>query len=535
MRSLMGSVSGQSWNGDRAMLADAMELDRRACDRARRARDARFDGRFFIAVTSTGIYCRPICPARSPKDANVRYYATAAAAAAAGFRPCLRCRPEAAPGTPAWLGTSSVVSRALRLIGEGALDEESVGRLADRLGVTSRHLRRLFVRHLGATPIDVAQTRRMHFAKKLLDETALPMRAVAQAAGYGSVRRFNSEMQRIYKRTPSALRRLARQQPPGDPDCYRFQLAYRPPYDWGFVLNFLRARATPGVELVADGVYRRSIRFDGQMGHLAVSHVPERSALAIEVRCPDPRALLGIVERVRRIFDLTADPAVIADHLGGDRLLARPLAAHPGIRTPGAWDGFEVAVRAILGQQVSVRAATTIAGRIAAMFGTALDGRESVDRLFPTPAELATAPLERAGVMTSRATTIRTLARRTVEGAVRFDAADTEAATLAALRSIPGVGDWTTQYIAMRAFNAPDAFLSGDLILRRAAGDLSARDLERRSEAWRPWRAYAVMLLWLDASSSPPVSRSRHVPHPPLSARVSRRDRLDRGLAARVD
>ncbi len=235
------------------------------------------------------------------------------------------------------------------------------------------------------------------------------------------------------------------------------------------------------------------------------------------------------------MFDLTADPAVIADHLGGDRLLARPLAVHPGIRTPGAWDGFEVAVRAILGQQVSVRAATTIAGRIAAMFGTPLDGRESIDRLFPTPAELATAPLERAGVMTSRATTIRTLARRTAEGAVRFDAADAEAATLAALRSIPGIGDWTTQYIAMRAFNAPDAFLSGDLILRRAAGDLSARDLERRSEAWRPWRAYAVMLLWLDASRSQLVSRSRYVQRQPSSPSLPQRDRRVSVPAARIE
>ena len=503
-----------------------MDLDRLALDRARRARDARFDGRFFIAVTSTGIYCRPICPARAPKDENVRYFLTAAAAAAAGFRPCLRCRPDAAPGTPAWQGTSSVVSRALRLIGDGALDDGSVSQLADRLGVTARHLRRLFLRHLGATPIDVAQTRRVHFAKKLLDETALPMRAVAQAAGYGSVRRFNSEMQRVYRRTPRALRTLARRQPAGEPECYRCELAYREPYDWPFVLGFLHARATPGVEIVAAGSYRRSIRLQGSSGSLAVSPIPERAAVSIEVRFPDPRALLVIVERVRRLFDLDADPAIIAAHLGADELLARPLAAHPGIRTPGAWDGFEVAVRAILGQQVSVRAATTIAGRIAAMFGTPTDGGAALTRLFPTPAQLANAPLERAGVMTARATTIRTLARRTADGVLGFDAADDEAATLAALRSVPGIGDWTAQYIAMRAFNAPDAFLPGDLILRRSAGDLSARDLERRSEPWRPWRAYAVMLLWLDADNRRPIPRSRHVPAraaPPRRRRLGRR------------
>src|SRR6267142_2276328 len=313
-----------------------MELDHRVCDRARRSRDARFDGRFFIGVTSTRVYCRPICPARAPKDEHVRYFPSAAAAEAAGFRPCLRCRPEAAPGTPAWLGTSGLVSRALRLISEGALDDKGVERLADRLGVTARHLRRLFLQHLGATPLDVALTRRLHFAKKLVDETPLAFHQVAIASGFGSLRRFNAEIRRTYARTPTQLRRLARQRPTADSDsdCYRFRLAYRPPYDWDAMLAFLAARATPGVESVDGSRYRRAIAINGRGGSIEVSPLDTGAALGLEVRFPDPRLLLVIVERVRRMFDLGADPAVIAGHLRADSLLRRPLSRHPGIRVP---------------------------------------------------------------------------------------------------------------------------------------------------------------------------------------------------------
>lgn len=480
-----------------------MEIDRKVCDRARRSRDARFDGKFFIAVTSTRIYCRPICPARSPKDENIRYYATAAAAEAAGFRPCLRCRPEASPGSPAWSGTSSVVSRALRLISEGALDREGVEALADRLGVTARHLRRLFVQHLGATPIDVALTRRVHFAKKLLDETRLPMAQIALAAGFGSLRRFNGEMRRTYSRTPTELRRLARKRT--EAEGYRFRLAYRPPYDWQQVIGFLAARATPGVERVEANRYQRTIAIGDTAGTIAVEPADEGPALMLDVQCGDPRALLTIVERVRRMFDLGADPALIARQLSGDALLRSAAAAHAGIRTPGAWDGFEVAVRAILGQQISVRAATTIAGRIAGRWGTPIES--GLDRLFPTPDQLVDAPLEEAGIISSRATTLRLLARAVRDGLVSFDGID----TLAALRAIPGIGEWTAQYVAMRALNEPDAFLAGDLVLRRMAGDCSPRELERRSEAWRPWRAYAVMLLWQAAKDrDEQIRRTRH-------------------------
>ena len=489
-----------------------MPLDQCACDRARRSRDARFDGRFFIAVTTTRVYCRPICPARAPKDAHVRYFPTAAAAEAAGFRPCLRCRPEASPGTPAWFGTSSLVSRALRFIADGALDEQSVDALADRLGVTARHLRRLFLQHLGATPIDVALTRRVHFAKKLLDETSLAFNEVAFAAGFGSVRRFNGQIRRTFKRTPSELRRLARHAPTVEPECYRFRLAYRPPYDWDAILAFLRARATPGVEVVDGSSYRRTIAVDGKHGVISVSRHDSGTALSVDVRFPDPRALLSIVERVRRLFDLGADPAVIAEHLRVDPLLEGPLREHPGIRTPGAWDGFELAVRAVVGQQISVRGATTIAGRLAGLWGSIVDGGGGLERLFPTPTQLMGAELERAGVMPARADTIRALARGVSNGAIAIDARADVGVTVAALEAIPGIGVWTAAYIAMRALGEPDAFPSGDLVLRRMTGHLSARALDRRSDAWRPWRSYAVMLLWQAATSGDPSWRTTDAP-----------------------
>ncbi|MEP6782732.1 MAG: AlkA N-terminal domain-containing protein [Acidobacteriota bacterium] len=496
-----------------------MELNRRVCDRARRSRDARFDGKFFIAVTSTKIYCRPICPARSPKDENIRYYPTAAAAQGAGFRPCLRCRPEAAPGTPAWFGTSSVVSRGLRLITDGALDRDGVDALADRLGVTARHLRRLFLQHLGATPIDVALTRRVHFAKKLLDETQLPVSQVAFAAGFGSLRRFNGEMRKIYSRTPTALRKLARKQSV-EAGRYRFRLAYRPPYDWAQVIGFLAARATPGVERVDADRYTRTIAIDGKCGSIAVTPATDTAVLILDVDLDDSRSLLTIVERVRRIFDVAADPAVIADQLSGDPLLKRTLATHPGIRTPGAWDPFELTVRAILGQQISVKAATTIAGRVAARWGTPIENPSGLTRLFPTADQLADAPLEEAGIIAARAGTLRALARAVRTGTLHFDSPS----TLIELQAIPGIGEWTAQYVAMRALNEPDAFLTGDLVLRRMAGDCSARELDRMAEAWRPWRGYAVMLLWQAARDlDQQQRRTRHEKIDPGLRGVGRR------------
>jgi AraC family transcriptional regulator of adaptative response / DNA-3-methyladenine glycosylase II len=352
-------------------------LDRRALDRARVSRDPRFDGKFFIAVTSTRIYCRPVCPVPSPKMANVRYYATAAAAAEAGFRPCLRCRPEAAPGTPAWLGTSAIVRRALGLIHDGVLDETSVDALAARVGIGPRHLHRLFVQHVGASPIVVAQTRRLHFAKRLLDETSLPMTEIALAAGFGSLRRFNHAFHTTYRRAPRELRRRRR----GDSDAEGggevvLRLAFRPPYDWAQVRDFLAARAVTGVERVDARGYARTVAAD-RGGHAIVCVRPldAEHAFELSVRGAAPAALFALSSAARRTFDLAADPARIAIALSADALLAPLVERRPGLRIPGAWDPFECAVRAVLGQQVSVAAARTLAARLVARAGRPREAR----------------------------------------------------------------------------------------------------------------------------------------------------------------
>jgi AraC family transcriptional regulator of adaptative response / DNA-3-methyladenine glycosylase II len=456
-------------------------MDLEAYERARLARDPRFDGRFFIGVITTGIYCRPICPAPSPKPQNVRYFPTAAAAAEAGFRPCLRCRPEASPGTPAWLGAPATVSRALKLIGESALDDGNVDELASRLGIGSRHLRRLFLKYLGATPIAVAQTRRVHFAKKLIDETSLPMTQIAMAAGFGSIRRFNATFQKVYGRSPRELRASAARAVEHRPGSYTFRLAYRPPYDWKSLIDFLAARAIPGVETVVDGEYRRTISIDGRAGSLAVRH-GTRNCLDVEIRYPDPGPLFRIVERVRRIFDLGADPAEISTHFRRDAMLAGAVRKWPGLRVPGCWDGFETTVRAIVGQQVSVKGASTLAGRIAAEFGTVTED----GILFPAPDTLAEAGLERAGLTRQRARSIRELARAAANGEIVFDGSLDERQFEERITRLSGIGPWTAQYVAMR-LGEPDAFPAGDLYLRGAAG---------RSEHWRPWRAYAAMYVW---------------------------------------
>jgi len=320
-----------------------MNLDWQICSRARLSRDARFDGKFFIGVLGSRVYCRPICPAPTANEKNCRYFSSAAAAAEAGFRPCLRCRPECSPGTPAWLGTSNTVSRALRLIGESGLEDGGVEVLAERLGVGSRHLRRLFLQHLGATPSAVANTRRLQFAKKLIDETSLPMSHVAQASGFGCVRRFNAAIRETYHRTPTQIRRLAHQKNTSPGNQYLFRLRFRPPYQWESMLTFLAARATPGVEEVALGHYRRSISLNGTNGYFEVSLDEKRQGLSVHIQFDDSRALFLIIERIRRMFDLSADWQAIAARLRTEPALARRLECVPGLRVPGCWNGFELA------------------------------------------------------------------------------------------------------------------------------------------------------------------------------------------------
>jgi len=485
-----------------------MELDPDRCYRALRTRDARFDGRFFTAVRSTGIYCRPICPAPTPKRENCIFVPCAAAAAERGFRPCLRCRPEASPGTPAWLGTSSTVSRALRMIDDGALDNGDVGAFAERLGIGERQLRRLFVQHLGAAPIAVAQTRRVLFAKRLIDDTDLPMTEIALAAGFSSIRRFNDAIRKTYGMPPRALRRRRAARGAGSDTCdLAFHFAYRPPLDWDALTRFLEVRAIPGVESVCGGSYRRTFGFDAGRGTLAVEPDPERPLLRARLRFEGAVPLQEISERIRRIFDLTADPSTILSDLERSPTLRRAARAHPGIRVPGAWDGFELAVRAILGQQVSVRGATTLSGRLASRFGTHAEfGDETSDlcTIFPSPAVVAEADVAAIGIPRNRAEAIRGLGRAFADGSLALDAADDLDSLIFRLKELPGIGDWTAHYIAMRAAHEPDAFPASDLGLRRSLSSdgrpATEAALRNAAQDWRPWRAYAAMLLWMQAS-----------------------------------
>jgi AraC family transcriptional regulator of adaptative response / DNA-3-methyladenine glycosylase II len=539
-----------------------MELDPRICYRVLRSRDARFDGRFFTGVTSTGVYCRPVCPAPTPRLENCRFYACAAAAQEAGFRPCRRCRPETSPGTPAWIGTSGTVSRALRLISEGALDEGPVDHLAARLGVGERHLRRLFLRHLGTSPLAVAQTQRVLFAKKLLDETDLALVQVAMSAGFASVRRFNDAMRTTYGRTPSELRRARRgggaerapRRSGGVPQRARrgdgarerarrrglppgaarrrgaaangsrseivLRLPYRPPFHWPALVGFLAARAIPGVESGGPEHWMRTVSIDGRHGLVLVRPVPGRHELAAHLWLDDARLLLQVTARLRRLFDLGADPDAIATHLAADARLAPLVARFPGLRVPGAWDGFESAVRAILGQQVSVRAATTLAGRIAARFGEPLEssGVGAADAgglrfVFPTAPVLAHADLTTVGVTRARAAAVRALAAAVAGGRLALDATQDLEPAIEALCALPGIGPWTAHVIAMRALREPDAFPAGDLGLRQALASngrpATPAGVEKAAEAWRPWRAYAAVYLWQALAPAATVGAAR--------------------------
>src|SRR6185369_1413038 len=473
-----------------------MHFDPKICARARLARDPRFDGRFFIGVLTTHIYCRPICPARPPKEQNVRYFPTAAAAAEAGLRPCLRCRPESSPGTPAWLGTSATVSRALRLMNESVLEVGDMDAFAERLGIGSRHLRRLFLKHLGASPIAVAQTRRLHFAKKLIDESRLPMRDVAIASGFGSVRRFNATFLKTYGRTPTQLRRASRPAASVPNSGYRFLLRFRPPFSWVGLLEFLAPRAIPGIEIVEGQTYRRVFSLENQVGSIQATLDNASQSIVLSIHYPQPQWLFLIVERVRRLFDLSADPNEIGLHLRRDPLLTRQIAARPGVRVPGCWDGFELAIRAILGQQVTVQGATTLAGRMVRVFGVPIASESGFTHLFPSPESLADADLGQIGLPRARAHCLRSLARAVCDGKIIFSGVTNLTDFLERFRELPGIGDWTAQYVAMRALGEPDAFPASDLGLLRATGLRDPRELQARAEAWRPWRAYATLYLW---------------------------------------
>jgi AraC family transcriptional regulator of adaptative response / DNA-3-methyladenine glycosylase II len=489
--------------------AAPVQLDRTVCYRVLRARDARFDGRFYVAVTSTGIFCRPICPARTPKLENCIFLPSAAAAHRLGFRSCLRCRPELAPGVAGWRGSASTVSRALSLIAEGALHDDGVDELAARLGVGARHLRRLFDQHVGASPICVAQAQRILFAKRMLDHSSLSMTQIALASGFGSVRRFNAVFLSTYGRAPSALRRARALRPEAGPGL-TLKLPFTPPFDWRAMLEFLAARAIPEVELVEPDRYRRTFALGAALGTLEVSAARGENALLARIRTSDVKVLGAIAVRLRRMFDLDADSGSIDAQLARDPSLGWRVRARPGLRVPGAWDGFELAVRAVLGQQISVKAATTLAGRIAALLGTPLASSEHAAGeprlLFPTPAAIAAADLTSIGLTRARAASLNALGAAIAGDQQLLCAQPTLSASVATLCTLPGVGPWTAHYIAMRALREPDAFPASDLGLLRALSRPDERAtpgmLERRAEPWRPWRAYAALRLWTQTASA---------------------------------
>ena len=488
-----------------------MTLDFDTCYRAVVSRDPRFDGRFFTGVTSTGIYCRPVCPARTPARRNMRFFPHAGAAEAAGFRACRRCRPEASPGSPDWNVRADLAARAVQLIADGYADEHGISGLAQRLAVTDRHLRRLLLAELGTTPIALARTTRLQTARRLLAETAMPVTEIAFASGFASVRQFNASFRQAYQQPPSALRarpgaatgRAAAGGPASDGTWLTLRLAVRPPFDSQSLLRFLAARAIPGVEAVDGRRYARTIRSPGGAGIIEL--IPAATGggpgqVLLRARLAGLRGVGQVVSRCRRLLDADADPQAITAVLAADETLAQLVAARPGLRVPGAYDGFELAVRAVLGQQVSVAGARTLAGRLAARYGTPLAAGDPLSpagpltTLFPAAPDLAEADLTGLGLTTGRQQTLRALAAACATGRLDLGPGTDPDEAAAALAELPGIGPWTTAYILLRAAADPDAFPGTDLGLRRAMARLGCEPGHDRR--WRPWRAYAAMYLW---------------------------------------
>ncbi len=506
-----------------------MPLDADACFRALCARDDRFDGVFFVGVKTTGIYCRPVCAARTPGRDRCVFFARAAEAERDGFRACFRCRPERAPGAAPVDAVSRIATAALASIDAVASGEASVEDLAARLGVSGRHLRRAVVSELGVSPIELVSTRRLALARQLLMDTAMPITELALASGFGSIRRFNDAFRLRYGRAPSELRRA--DAAPGDRlrgargeagtrgGAIELRLDVRAPFDWDGLRDFFAVRAVPGVESVDDDELRRTARIGAHQGIITVRPIVLRrgraggkgaaraaesdrgiGALAVTVSQSLAGVLIAVVARVRRMLDVDARPALIAEHLGRDAKLAALVRARPGLRLPGAFDGFEIATRAVLGQQVSVAGARTLAGRLVQRFGPALSGAEpGLDRVWPNAEEIATASVRdiaAIGLPAARAEALSALARAVVDGRVTLEPPVDPDGLQRTLRELPGFGPWTASYVAMRALGWPDAFLEGDLVIRRALGGATEKACLARAEAWRPWRAYVVMHLW---------------------------------------
>lgn len=476
-------------------------IDPGICWQAIYSRDPRFDGRFFMGTTTTGIYCRNICPVPFAKPKNLVLFACAAAAESAGFRPCKRCQAQAAPGTPAWLGTSAVVNRAFRLILEGALNEGNVTELAERMGIGPRHLRRLFVQHLGAPPLKIAITRRIHLARNLIEESGLRMTQIAFCSGFKSIRDFNHVIRVSTGQSPSELRLVAgAPQSSARSSGLELRLPYRRPFDWSSLIAFLRRRAIPGVEFVTDYSYQRTIEMGGVPGFLTVKPDTTGPRLVVSLETKGAKGLEQAVERIRRIFDLGADPVQIASHLSRDPRLRHILKKRPGIRVPGVWDGFEAAVLAVLGQKLSSAGSKQSVTRLVQMFGISVDSpNHGLKYLFPRPEVLARADLSKAGIGNVRAKILRDLASSTVRRQLKFSTLRTLEQTVCQVGTACGIDESTANYIAMRAFGEPDAFPSREPALRRSLAGrettVSPAQAIDLADQWRPWRAYAAMLL----------------------------------------
>lgn len=479
-------------------------LDGDICYRAIQTRDRRFDGRLYTGVTSTGIYCRPICPARTPKRQHCLFFRSAAAAQEAGFRACLRCRPELSPEVACWNGTSNTVNRALALIANGLLDEPgaSVNQLSERVGVGERQLRRLFDEHIGASPIAVAQTRRVLLAKQLIHDTQLPMSCVALAAGFGSIRRFNAAFQSLYGKPPRALRRHKRAETRAGA-VIELRIPYRPPYDWNAVLTFLGCRAIAGLESVENNVYRRALLVQNEAGVVEVRHAPDKHCLLAAIELPRVQALRTVVAGIRNVFDVAADVETIEAHFSKDPLLACCVAKRPGLRAPGGWHPFEIAVRAVLGQQISVEAARQLGGRLVQICGTPANVGAGLSHTFPTPKDIVAADLDGLAMPKARKVALKAVAEAAIERPDLFERADSVDEIVSRLCGIQGIGPWTAQYIALRGIREPDAFPASDAALLRTAARMdtthtgwSTARLLNEAERWRPWRAYAAQHLW---------------------------------------
>ena len=477
-------------------------LDAEHCYRALCARDRRFDGIFFVAVETTGIYCRPICPVRTPARARCRFFVRAAEAELEGFRACFRCRPERAPGLAPVDSTPRLVTRALARIASGALDAGSVDDVARELGVTGRHLRRAVEAAIGVSPIALAQTRRLGVAKWLIQDTSLPITDVAYTAGFASIRRFNASFRERFGCAPTAIRRGGMDATARDGVTLRLEA--RTPFAGPALFAFLKSRAIPGVEEVSDTSYRRFARIGRCEGWIDAALATERPSIVTRVDARLLPELAEVVARLRALFDLDARPDLIDAHLSTDTVLAPLVARAPGVRVPGAFDAWELAVRAVLGQQVSVRGATTVSGRLVRAFGERLpaDGAWC----FPSPTALTAASVDdvrQIGIPGARARTIVALARAVANGDVDLSPGADPDTTVAALDAVPGIGPWTAGYVAMRALRVPDSFLPDDLAAKKALGVSRAKDAARLSERWRPWRAYALMHLWSSLASRP--------------------------------